>query len=404
MARILIAFYNCISDEQNPKAMPIFYESFINGLDKAGNDIFMVPHNFFGINFGNIEGDMKRCILDFQPDICFLFNNSFYDLAEVVDCPIVIFEVDSPRYFSNKKEIKSHPDRYLYFIIQQDSRKILMEEFSVPEKNIFFVSLFSEVYADVNTPKIANISFIGSMVATTSAEPVRYFCKNAVSDEEWEMFANCINDIRNNPQVSPTELVYRHRVTSETVARSLNIPDILQTLSTEKRIAVLAAVAELGLDLYGTENWATEYYYNSQLNFCYKKKMVYSVEHNTSIYNQSLIGINVSHLQATSGFPWRVMDIMASSACLVTDYHSDFKACFPEVADIIPVYTNPYEAYSMCKALLEDDRKRNEIVLRCNEVIDARYRFKHILAKLEEYSGVKMHQEESACVKVREKQ
>ena len=110
---------------------------------------------------------------------------------------------------------------------------------------------------------------------------------------------------------------------------------------------------------------------------------------NQNIYNKSKIGINVSHLQATSGFPWRVMDIMASNACLVTDYHEDFKRLFGNIP--IPTYESELEAYEVCRQLIKDESRRKEIVLQCQEVIENKYRFRHLLPRLEEYSGITLH-------------
>lgn len=393
MAKILVTFFNCVNDPDNLNAMPLFYETFIRELDAAGNDVAVLSHGMFGLDFEEINEETKKIIVDFAPDICFMFNNSFYDLSEIVSCPIVIYEVDSPRFFSNKECIKRNPNRYLFFIFQQDSRKTLKEIYGVDDKNIFYTPFYTEVYADGAVEQKTNISFIGSKFMVGSTKPFVDFITGNPSPDEWEMYRNCIAEISRNPQVTPTDLVYKYQITSELVARNLNIPEILMVLSGEKRIHVLGAVAKLGLDLYGTENWASEYYGDIALNFCYKNKKIYSLEHNQEIYNTSKIGINVSHLQATSGFPWRVMDIMASNACLVTDYHSDFGVLFPEVVDIIPTYSNPYEAYEICKRLLKDETHRKDIVAGCNAVINERYRFKDLLPKMEEYSGVCMHKQ-----------
>ena len=131
MAKILVAFFNCNKDKNNPDAMPIFYEAFVKGLDRAGNQVAVFSHSFFGIDFGKIDAKTATAIKQFEPDICIIFNNSFFDLSEVVDCPIVIYEVDSPRYFSNKDNIKKNPERFLYFIFQEDSRRTLKEDFGV---------------------------------------------------------------------------------------------------------------------------------------------------------------------------------------------------------------------------------------------------------------------------------
>lgn len=52
MAKILVAFFNCMNDPENPNAMPIFYEAFIRGLDRAGNQVAVFSHGMFGMDFG----------------------------------------------------------------------------------------------------------------------------------------------------------------------------------------------------------------------------------------------------------------------------------------------------------------------------------------------------------------
>ena len=74
---------------------------------------------------------------------------------------------------------------------------------------------------------------------------------------------------------------------------------------------------------------------------------------------------------------------------LVTDYHADFERLFGNIP--IPTYDSAGEAYTVCRQLLNDEKRRSEIVAQCQEVIDRKYRFKHLLPKLEENSGVKLH-------------
>lgn len=389
MAKVLVAFYNGVSDEKNPSAMPVFYEAFIQGLDRAGNQVMVYSHAAFGIDFGEIDIQTRDSILNFEPDLCIVFNNCFYDLAEVVECPIIIYEVDSPRYFSNKENIRRNPERYLYFIVQEDSRAILKENFEISDNRIFYAPFFSEVYADTAMEQTTNISFIGSLFYLGNTNIFESFIQQNPSEQERAMMASCLKDLRENPQVTATELIYKHNITSELVARHMDLSQLLMMMSREKRLRVLSAVADLGLELYGTENWGNTYFEDSRLNMSYNSKKVYSIQHNQNIYNKSKIGINVSHLQATSGFPWRVMDIMASNACLVTDYHEDFKRLFGNIP--IPTYESELEAYEVCRQLIKDESRRKEIVLQCQEVIENKYRFRHLLPRLEEYSGITLH-------------
>ena len=386
MSKVLVAFYNGIEDEDDENALPIFYESLVKGLHNEENDVAIFSHKFFGVDFPKIDLETETIIKEFNPDICIIFNNCFFDLSDVINCPIVIWRVDSPQYYANKNCIKSNPERYIHFILSEDVQKILMRDFGVSEHDIFLVPSFTEVHSDHSVDIVRNISFIGTKFLIS--HPFQSFYSSNPSEEEQKVFKMCVNEIRQNPQVSPVYLVQKYKIKSKLVRNHLDIPNILMSLSTEKRMDVLNAVAGLGLDLYGSRNWLSEYSCHIDLNFSYVDKKVYSLAHNQKIYNCCKIGINVSHLQATVGFPWRVMDIMASNACLVSDYHEGFERFFPEISNLLPVYYHPYEAYDVCKRLLTDESLRKEIVIRCNAVIEDKYRFKHLLVKMEEYSGV----------------
>lgn len=391
MANILMAFHNGVVDENNPNALPIFYESFIDGLDKAGNVVYIFSHQFFGLDFGAINDESKAYIQSLNLDICFLFNNCFYDLSEIVDCPIVIYEVDSPAYFSNKNILRQKTDRFLYFAVQTDSVKKIQDEFGVSKERIFYVPFFSEVYAD-NSMQKTNISFIGSKMLVNQYMMLNTFLQSNPSKEERILYQKCIEEIRNRPGITMDDLVQKLNLRSNSIIKYINIPETLMFLSDEKRIHILSSIVDLGLELYGTNNWGNDYYHDFRLNLAYNSRRVYTLKHNQEILNTSKIGINVSHLQATSGFPWRVMDIMASNACLVTDYHTDFDTLFKGID--LPIYTSKYEARDLCQKLLCDDSRRSEIVEQCQEVINEKYRFKYLLSKIEQYTGVTMHKTE----------
>lgn len=386
MANIFVAFYNGISDPENPNAMPIFYQGFIEGLIKAGNNVYTVAHSCFGCDFEQIDEDLKEQIKRLKLDICFIFSNAFYDLSDIVDCPIVIYEADTPIYYSNKEVLKRKPERFIYFVAQTDSAAVIQREFGVSSDKIFYVSLFTEIYAE-DVEKTTNISFIGSKFNPNPLYLPHSFWR-LLSNEEKGWYKKCVETIKNNPNITSEELMVLHNIKSENIKVRLNIKEILMYLSGERRIQLLSALADLGLDLYGTESWGKEYFYNSELTMSFCDKKVYSLTHNQEILNSSRIGINISHLQATSGFPWRVMDIMASDACLVTDYHSDFEKLFPGLK--IPTYTSIYEARELCKKLIDDDVWRREVVLQCQEAVNEKFRFRNLLQKLEEYSGVNM--------------
>jgi spore maturation protein CgeB len=92
--------------------------------------------------------------------------------------------------------------------------------------------------------------------------------------------------------------------------------------------------------------------------------------------NRSKIGININHHQATSGLGYRVFDILASSALLITNFQedSDFKRLFGEDHKI-PTYRTPEELRREVKYYLDHDDKRKELVDYCNQLVAKGFSF-----------------------------
>lgn len=387
MSKILVTFFNGICDENNPEGIPAFYEMLLDGLRNYGNSVYVVFHRLFGVDFGDIPEEEGEKIKEFDPDICFVFNNSFYDLTKILDCPIVIIETDC-MYLSNRLAIRRKPDRYYYIATQIDSINLAKERFYVPEKNIFFIPLFTEIQADKKIKPEANISFIGSK---SKPHPHGNYSEmmQKLSKEEKEKFKRCILELQNNPYITKQKMIEKFSLQDASFVNAFDEKELLMTLSGEKRLRVLSEIVDLGLVLYGTKSWETEYCYDFRLNMAFEDKLVYSLDQIQQIYNTSKIGISVSHLQAQGGMPWRNMDIMASNACLVTDYHSDMNLLFEGVK--IPVYKDEHEARELCKWLLEHENERLGIVEECQKVINSKYRLINFLIHLEQCIGVKLH-------------
>lgn len=397
MSRILVAFYNGIKSERNPNAIPIFYESFLNGLCKAGNEVKTYAHNYFGnIEWGSIEKnpEVKKEVMDFDPQVCILFNNAFFDISDIVDCPIIVYEVDSPDVYANPEALATKKDRYLYFIAQEKSRDRIKQLFGPEDDYIRTVPFFSEIQAnnDYCLEKV-NISFIGSFFRLAKDNAFLRFMR---VEPTYEILNDCLKYYKwmsNNPLEDENVFWNSEKNFFTERCRKLFFPfDVVHDLSNEKRIQVLSVIEPLGLKIYGSKEWAFEYYNNINLNMAYDPTEIYSLKNNQDVYNSSKIGISIAHLQAIDGFPWRIMDIMASNACLVTDYHSGFDRAFPKLKGVIPIYENAGEAYVQCKKLLQDEPLRQNIVLQCQEVIEEKYRFRHCLRTIEEYLGMNLHE------------
>lgn len=394
MAKVFLSFYSAIQDKSNPYAVACFYESFINGLIKAGNDVLVHLHNYFLGDDRQLTLELKKQIDEFNPDLAILFNNSLGggNIYKVCQCPVLIYEVDSPIYYQNKEELKRDKDNIFFISCQEESIEILKSEFGIKDNKIALASFFSEITAKPMEIK-HNIVFLGSKFHTNR---IYKFIKDDISQEEKETFASLLSELEEDPFVAFEILVKKYNITQK-IKKHFDIPYYITALSDRNRIRVLANIADLGLAIYGNSGWMNYETNEPYLALSYNPKTLYSLKHNEDLYNSAKIGININVIQAVSGFSWRVCDILASNACLVSEYKTKLKSLFPKVP--IPTFTNAYEARQTVKDLLANENKRLDIVSAANEAIETGFRLKHTLKVLEEISGVPLQNSGKGKVK-----
>lgn len=381
MAKIFISFFDGISDPLNPNAMSCHYESVLKGFKDSGNDILYFNHKIWGKNFGKAPKKFINEIKKFNPDLIILFDNRCYeDVSDYFYCPIIIWEADSYLYFSNQEKIKKNPDRFYYIVGQTILEKKIKDYFNIKNKNqIYYLPSATSIIAE-NIPQTTNISFIGTKFY--APDIISEFMHKKPNNNEINQFKKILEYIEKFPFSSDDDILNKFKISSNKIKKNFSVKSIVDVLSVKNRIQTLSTVADLGLDLYGNENWLNDLTQEPNLVMSYKNKLIYTIKENQQIYNSSKISININHAQAQTGFSWRVCDIMASNACLVTQYKKDINYLFPKIK--IPTYTNRYEAHEVCKKILKNNNLRREIVLACQQEIDKNYRFYHRIKELEE--------------------
>lgn len=297
-----------------------------------------------------------------------------------MECAQIVYEADTPIYWNNLGRLKKSKKIICVF---GSGEANYLRGIGIQSDRINIISPFTEIHYDGIKPS-TNISFIGTRFGINRKDEIGHIAE--INESFREDYYACIETIINNPNIDKDGL--RKIVNRTDVLDHVDIPGILMMMSSEKRVRVLSSIVDLGLDLYGTDSWMYRYHFDTRLNMAYKNEMVYSLKHNEKIYNNSKIAINISHYQAKDLFSWRVLDIMASNACLVTDSWSGVKKEFSELN--LPLYEDEHQARQICQYLLRDEKTRKEIVEKCHEIIDKKYRFKHHLRELEDISGVKL--------------
>lgn len=389
MAKIFVSFYNacfkaCHSTESY--VMPPFYEAFVQGLQSAGNEILIYNHNLFPHPLQTPKR-LKEKIKSFNPDLAVLFNNACGDITNLVSCPIVIYEVDSILYFHNMDLIKRIPERFKVFTPQKFSIPTIKERLGISEENMFWTPPFSAVQSE-NVEFLHNICFIGSKFTSRMFVSQWNRLQQLFPDKnETQLEMEILAKIKHNPFITEEELKTELNLTDK-ILRTLDVKNIIWALSDSKRIQTLSAVADLGLALYGTENWGTDLPFEPHLTMAYNPHKVYSLKHNQDIYNSSKLSINVNHVQAVEAFSWRVCDIMSSNSCLVTEYQPCLQEFFPDIN--IPTFTNQHEARELCIHLLKNESERADIVHSCQDYINKHYRFSNLLETMESALGISL--------------
>ena len=396
MAKIFISAFSGNLDKDNKYALPCFIDSFLYELKKAGNNILFFSSPYFIFKKGqNAPQQIIQEVRDFSPDLIILFNNCFYDynFSETFECPIIILEVDSYLYFSNKHILINKQNNYHYFVQANDSIENIHHVLGVPYSRIHRVPVFTSIVS-TQVEKTSNIAFIGSFFSYTNY--IRQFTLSSPTKKEISEFQKICSYIERDPFVSQEKLKKDIVITSKFLSENLDIEKIVFYISSCNRIKTLSSIAPLGLDLYGTISWINVLDFYPEIALSFINKKVYSLQDNQDIYNSIKIGISISHIQAKSGFPLRIMDIMASNACLVSDYHEDFDLYFPNVK--IPTFSNPHEAYDICKKLLDEDNFRCDIIAQCNEIIEKKYRFNRYRKDMENVTGLSLLSNESGNI------
>lgn len=392
MSRILLSFSgNRLANNTKFNFFP-FYEGLMNALVRNGNDVYyMIVNEFvqsYNSRLNQISSLLNQSKLDEYVkeqdfDLVIAFNNALYDgYIQQSNIPYVVWGVDPLSVYADKEKLKHDQKRYIFAGNCEDDYCNIKDYFGPSKLEILRFA------TDIHTEKVKQdypISFVGTLWKSSEKELLR----KGMSPSELKKI---IELLRLNTNFTVDEIKRRLHI-QHTLLEETSIFGLLQGIATTDRVAVLSALTDLGLHAYGmSEIWQNLADTNLALACAYDSKSIYDLRSTQDLFNRSKISFNMSHIHARGeGFSFRVMDSMASNACLVTDYKLCYKRLFGKYVDLPTFeYGNPQDARKVCEYLLNHEDERADIVKASQKAINAEYRFEHRFKQIESIANVKL--------------
>lgn len=385
MAKILISYFSELGEAM--------YDAISSVLLENGNDVYRFNINTHGVKFDTWGGnsflkdkEILEDISKFNPELILNFNHSLpvnvYSCLNT-ECAVCILDADNPETFWNKDLLSKNKDNYIYLGLQSYS-KVMYESFlcvNLKEGGNYLYFPPATIVKNKKLEQDKNITFIGSNFYPLEVPHVDEF----YSKESLELYKEIKKD-------------YFYSISNQRlIDNNINLPDwvsekVRHYYVGQERLKYLQCLTDLGLTLYGVPQWNRVAYYDFDIACCFDPTPQFTIQDNQWVYNTSKISVNISHPQAKSSFSWRVMDIMASNACLLMENKSDWRDLFQkfiskEVLDAI-IYQDRYDMREKAIALLENEELRKRCVQELNYAIEKAGRWEHRFLSLEKLIGL----------------
>jgi len=387
MTNILISYYSDYGEAM--------YDALTNILLDNGNSVFRLNINNPSVSITSWGGnsninneELLNQIKDFNPSVILNFNNCLpqncYDIIDL-NCKICAIDADAPEVaFWNKNALLENTSR-IFFLGLQSYSKIMYERYlsiKLTNQNYLYFPPATVVKNEKLTQD-KNISFIGSNFYPQEIPQYNdfYSVKGLkLYDALKDNYFFTLDEARELcHEIDNIEGVHEY-------IRGFYVG--------QERLKYMQQLVDLGFTFYGIRGWDKIAYYDFELAKCYDPTPKITIEENQWVYNTSKLSINISHPLAKSSFSWRVMDIMASNSCLLTEDKPDWRELFgqylnQETLDSI-IYTDRFDMRDKAKRLLADEQLRQRCVNDLNQAIEKNGRWIIRLKSLEKFLNIQL--------------
>ena len=362
-----------------------FIEGFANTFARMGNEVkcFVVV--------SSLRSAMYKELTDFQPDVIISFNNTAVteNLFKSVSCPICVFGYDSVSFWENLNLIKKNYDRYYFIHHGEDTYSQAHKLLPDAEESHHFIFGYASDLRKKDIPQDIEISFIGGL-GNWNRSIQKYFMQMY-----HERIDFSLNDVKDKVIKDMEDLGKDHLALISKEPKHWNDLGLLDykqavilNLTALKRFEVLRNVADLGLKVFSYPQFIDVIGWDLGLAKAFDFTPSVSLEDSEYNFNRSKISLNLPHAHAQNGFSCRVCAIMASNACLLSDYRRDLGLLMKPYFKNYPMFTSAAEARELCVKLLKEDNYRKDIVAASQQMVEENCRFESKIKGLSEMLNI----------------
>lgn len=161
-------------------------------------------------------------------------------------------------------------------------------------------------------------------------------------------------------------------------------------LTNRSRVEVVQRLAPLGLALWGNDGWRSLLRHDAAVFTALQPEALTTHADLRRVYNASKISINMPQAHvAADAVQYRVIDVMASNALMITQYNqqSDLYRVFgPDCP--IPTYDSFAALERLCAHYLNNETERRALVKRCQALVAEGFSFRERADKLLNIVGI----------------
>ncbi len=388
-----------------------YQQSIVDALVKGGHEVHICHGNRFTESGGTIgfTGNPKafaRYIKQQGIQLVLCKNNAgnYSRIRDLVDCPFVIWVSDEVSHIfkpdgEERADLQKLLDSRVHlFVTTSKCERFYSDLFPNRTGQIHFVPHCTSPDAFRASPgkKSIDISFVGSSLDLGPIYRMfrRYARPGVEAQSVYLSILDAIDRLKNandhDFDRTVLELGLRAVLAKEGMSPEQFRMFCANLISNNERFQIFAALREFDTAIFGNLAWLDSISFTTDLIKMFRPwHPVRTFEHLVEIYQNSKISISIPQHQVGGGVQYRVLDIMASDALLITKYSTDsdlIRIFGPDCP--VPTYHSPSALRDLCEFYIQNEDARLAKVEQCKKLIDEKFTFEYRLREMFDAVGL----------------